>query len=98
MREYARDKKAYPLWLRMAFAAMANAGKNGHANFMPGELQSLLGTSRDEITRAMPKTVAHGWLDPGSLTTDHRCLILAANRFRGYDARTATAPCKLCGT
>lgn len=86
----------YPNWLRIAFLALGRRNRGGHAPFDPGELQRKLGLDREQITKAIRRAVAKGWLDKQSQSTDHRCLIIPLNHVAmGYDG--SFFKCKICG-
>jgi hypothetical protein len=93
-----KDKKQYPIWLRLAFLAMGRRRKNGHAVFAVGELQELLDANRDQVAKAIKGSVAAGWLDRQSISTNHRCLIVPLDDVCQGQGGSLYSPCPYCGS
>lgn len=69
-----------PLWLRIAFLAYGSHRQNGHANFRPGELVTILGKPGDQISRALRKAREKGYLARESTA---RCLVVPPHAVTG---------------
>lgn len=96
-RIYHDPEKPLPLWLRVAYAALARCGPNGHAEFEPNELCTLLlpavsttKAKRAQVSRAITKAVEHGYLSRGST----RCLVVSA--WFGTALPGCNKPCPTC--
>lgn len=86
--EWAQDS-AYPMWVRVKYAAYANINRNGHAEFSRGELGQVLGTvgaagvwapaSASSVSNAVKSAKEHGAILPES---NARCLVLDEMRAR----------------
>ena len=65
------DDTSLPLWLRVAALAYGRHGRNGHANFGPGEIAAILGTNGTRVSDAIKLAIQHKFLHESSKA---RCL------------------------
>ncbi|WP_162259384.1 hypothetical protein [Phycicoccus sp. Soil803] len=92
-----------PAWVRVAALAYGGHGLNGHADFSPGEIASVLGMdrktgevatpmARQNVHRAIRTAIDYGWLAEGSSAT---CLVVPSHAIWGGDLRKGreTKPC-----
>ncbi len=82
-------------WQRISFLAYSRSRANGHASFARGEIAAMLGTSRQQVSKAITVAVRNGWLDNGSHT---RCLVVPSHIIRGgANNGNESDPCVVCG-
>src|SRR5690242_17268439 len=96
--ETAMYEKYHPLWLRIAYAAFARCGPNGHAQFEPGELWCLLTgrkystpSARTQFSVALGLAVIRGYLKE---TSSSECLVVAG--WFGTTLPGYKKPCPTC--
>ncbi|MCL1869758.1 MAG: hypothetical protein FWF90_05020 [Promicromonosporaceae bacterium] len=82
-----------PAWQRAAFLSMARMRRDGHAHFAGGEIAQLLGADARNARRAVQEAVQRRWLDPSSLSSRMRCMVVPLGFSHGLGR--FPAPCSL---
>lgn len=81
------------LWLRVAYTALARCDANLHAQFADGELRTLMRTDTDQLSRAIRRAKAEGYLNED--LSDCRCLVLS-DKYFGSKLPGSEKPCSTC--
>lgn len=79
-----------PKWLRLVCFAYGRHRRNGHANFLQGELEELLAASPSSVSQLILKAVDYGFLDSSSKA---RCLVVMPHQIGGGGYGSEFTPC-----
>lgn len=69
---WARSRRA-PLWISLSLLALAHADEDGESTWERGQIRRRFEVTTADVSRAITRAVAAGWLDPRS--TSYRLVV-----------------------